>query len=279
MPTTIVADTGPAPRCNLTTADVTNLVADVQIYHACFQQAFARQDQARWAHAEMRGLVSHCPRKSIEPMALALGLPLRAMHAFLAESPWDTTPVLEAHQQLVAQTIGDDSGVLLVDESGMPKQGQQSVGVAPQYCGALGKVANCQMGVYVGYASRTGYPLLDGQLFVPEDWFDEAHASLREQTGMPAALTCQTKPQLAVAVVQRVLKRRTLSVQWVAADALSGDSPAFRDDINALGLWYFTEVACSQLIWRRHGAVILPPWSGNGRKPKRLKLKTPTNRP
>jgi len=279
MPTTIVADTCPAPRCNLTTTDVTGLVTDLQTYHAFFQDAFARQDQARWAQAYLRGLVSHCPRKSVEPMALALGLPIRAMQAFLAESPWDTTPVLDAHQQLVAQTIGDDSGVLLVDESGMPKQGQQSVGVAPQYCGALGKVANCQVGVYIGYASSKGYTLLDGQLFVPEDWFDDQHATLREQTGMPADLPFQTKPQLAVAVVKRILKRRTLSVQWVAADALYGDSPAFRDDIDALGLWYFTEVARSQLIWRRHPAVLLPAWSGNGRKPKRLKLKTPTNRP
>ena len=144
----------------------------------------------------------------------------------------------------VTVQVGDD-GVLLVDESALPKQGQQSVGVAPQYCGALGKVANCQVGVYVGYVSRKGYTLLEGQLFVPECWFDAAHAPLRQQTGMPTDLTFQTKPQLAVAVVQRIVERGTLPVRWVAADALYGDSPAFRDDIATLGLWFFTEVACS----------------------------------
>ena len=279
MPTTIVTDTCPAPLCNLTTEDVTGLVTELEGYHAHFQDSFVRSDQARWAHAYLRGLLSDCPRKSIEPMALALGLPIRAMQAFLADSPWRTAPIVAAHQRLVAQTLGEADGVLLVDESALPKQGQQSVGVAPQYCGALGKVANCQVGVYVGYVSRKGYTLLEGQLFVPECWFDAAHAPLRQQTGMPTDLTFQTKPQLAVAVVQRIVERGTLPVRWVAADALYGDSPAFRDDIATLGLWFFTEVACSLLIWRRHPALIMPPWSGKGRKPKRLQLKTPTNQP
>jgi SRSO17 transposase len=279
MPTTIVTDTCPAPFCNLTAEDVTGLVSDLAAYHAHFQDAFVRSDQARWAHAYLRGLLSDCPRKSIEPIALALGLPIRAMQAFVADSPWDTAPILVAHQQLVAQTLGEADGVLLIDESGMPKQGEQSVGVAPQYCGALGKVANSQVGVYAAYASRKGYTLLDAQLFVPECWFDDAHAPLREQTGIPKDLTFQTKPQLAVALVQRIVNRGMLPLRWVAADALYGDSPAFRDDISAMRLWYFTEVACSLLIWRRHPALIIPPWSGKGRKPKRQQLKTPTNRP
>jgi len=263
----------------LTVQDVTTLVAELQAYHAHFRLAFTRPEQALWAHNYLRGLLSDQPRKSIEPMALALGLNIRAMQAFMAESPWDTISVLNAHQQLVAQTLGEDDGVLLIDESGLPKQGQQSVGVAPQYCGALGKVANCQVGVYVGYASRKGYTLLEGQLFAPECWFADDHVSLRQQVGMPSDLTFLTKPQLAVTLVQRIVKRGTLPLRWVAADALYGDSPAFRDDITALGLWYFTEVACSLLIWRRHPALIIPPWSGKGRKPRRQQLKTPANQP
>ena len=194
MPTTIVTDTCPAPLCNLTTEDVTGLVTELEGYHAHFQDSFVRSDQARWAHAYLRGLLSDCPRKSIEPMALALGLPIRAMQAFLADSPWRTAPIVAAHQRLVAQTLGEADGVLLVDESALPKQGQQSVGVAPQYCGALGKVANCQVGVYVGYVSRKGYTLLEGQLFVPECWFDAAHAPLRQQTGMPTISPSRPSP-------------------------------------------------------------------------------------
>jgi SRSO17 transposase len=279
MPTTIVTDTCPAPTCNLTSEDITTLVAELRAYHAHFRPTFTRPEQALWAHDYLRGLLSDQPRKSIEPMALALGLNIRAMQAFMAESPWDPLPVLEVHQQLVAQTLGTDDGVLLVDESGLPKQGQQSVGVAPQYCGALGKVANCQVGVYVGYASQKGYTLLDGQLFVPECWFDADHALRRQQVGLPPDLPFMTKPQVAVMLVQRIVQRGTLPVRWVAADALYGDSPAFRDAIAELGLWYFTEVACSLLIWQQHPAVIIPPWTGKGRKPTRPQLQTPTNQP
>jgi SRSO17 transposase len=279
MPTTIVAATCPLPPCNLAPRDVEGLVADLAAYAQLFQPDFARKDQAAWAHRYLQGLVSEHPRKSIEPMALALDFPLRSMQAFIGASPWPTAPLLARHQQVVAQTMGEEDAVILVDESGFPKQGRHSVGVAPQYCGALGKVANCQVGVYLGYASRHGYTLLDGQLFVPESWFADDHAALREEVGMPAALTFQTKPALALSLLQDLMQRKAVGARWLAADALYGDSPAFRDGVAALGLWYFTEVACSTLIWRRHPALVVPPWSGHGRKPSKQRLKTPTNRP
>lgn len=277
MPTTIVAATCPVPACNLAPRDVELLVADLAAYADAFLPDFSRKDQAPWVHRYLQGLVSAHPRKSIEPMALAHGFPIRSMQAFIGESPWHTAPLVQHHQLLVAQTLGERDGVLLVDESGMPKQGQHSAAVAPQYCGALGKVANCQVGVFLGYASRNGYTLLDGQLFVPEGWFADDHATLRDEVGMPADLTFKTKPELAVVLVQAVLKRQVVPARWLAADALYGDSPAFRDAIAAVGLWYFTEVACSTLIWRRHPAVIIPPWSGKGRKPTKVRLKTPMN--
>ena len=277
MPTTIVAATCPVPACNLAPRDVESLVADLATYVDSFLPDFSRKDQAPWVHRYLQGLVSDHPRKSIEPMALAHGFPIRSMQAFIGESPWRTAPLMHRHQQLVAQTLGEDDAVILIDESGMPKQGQHSAAVASQYCGALGKVANCQVGVFVGYASRKGYTLLDGRLFVPAGWFADDHAALRAEVGMPVDLTFKTKPELAVALVQDLLKRQVVPARWLAADALYGDSPAFRDAIAALGLQYFTEVACSTLIWRRHPAVIIPPWSGKGRKPTKQRLKTPTN--
>jgi SRSO17 transposase len=279
MLTTIVAATCPAPTCNLAPRDVEALVPDLAAYAGQFLSCFPRKDQGSWVHRYLQGLLSDHPRKSIEPIALAHGFPIRTMQAFIGESPWASAPLLHHHQQLVAQTLGEGDGVLLVDESGMPKQGQHSVGVAPQYCGALGKVASCQVGVFVGYASRKGYTLLDGQLFVPECWFDDTHAALREAVGLPSDLTFQTKPQLAVEVVRGIVDRKVVPARWLAADALYGDSPAFRDDVAAMGLWYFTEVACSSLIWRRHPALIIPAWSGKGRKPTKQRLKTPSNRP
>jgi SRSO17 transposase len=277
MPTTIVAATCPVPACNLAPRDVEALVADLAAYADTFLPDFSRKDQASWAHRYLQGLVSAHARKSIEPMALAHGFPIRSMQAFIGESPWCTAPLVQRHQLLVAQTLGEEDAVILVDESGMPKQGQHSVAVAPQYCGALGKVANCQVGVFLGYASRTGYTLLSGQLFVPEGWFADDHAVVRKEVGIPTDLTFKTKPELAVALVQALMQRKVVPARWLAADALYGDSPAFRDAIAALGLWYFTEVACSTLIWRRHPAVIIPPWSGKGRKPTKQRLKTPTN--
>lgn len=279
MPTTIVAATCPVPTCNLAPRDVETLVADLAAYTNQFLPCFARADQGQWAHRYLHGLVSDHPRKSIEPMALAHGFPIRSMQAFIGESPWAIAPILQHHQRLVAQTLGEPDGVLLVDESGMPKQGPHSVGVAHQYCGALGKVANCQVGVFVGYASRTGYTLLDSQLFVPACWFTKEHAVLRAAVGMPPDVTFHTKPQLASALVQGIIKRAVVPVRWVAADALYGDSPAFRDAIADLGRWYLTDIACSTLIWQDQPAIAVPPWSGQGRKPTKQRLTTPTDRP
>jgi len=279
MPVVIVAETCPAPTCNLSPRDVASLMDHLAAYHAHFASAFARPEQAWWADQYLRGLLSTAPRKSIEPMALTLGLPIRPMQHFISQSAWRVAPILDRHQALVAQTLGEDDGVYLVDESGMLKQGDDSVGVARQYCGSVGKVANCQVGVYLGYASRKGYTLLDAQLFVPEAWFDDAHAAKRAQTGMPADLVFMTKPQIALLLVERAMARGSLSARWLAADGLYGDSPAFRDGVADLGLWYFTAVACTTLIWRRAPAMIIPPYRGTGRKPTRQQLKTPTNRP
>src|SRR5438552_510706 len=218
MPTTIVATTCPLPPCNLAPRDVESLVAELEAYAALFTASFARADQGTWAHRYLQGLVSDHPRKSIEPMALAHGFPIRGMQAFIGESPWRTAPLVHRHQLLVAQTLGEPAAVFLVDESGMPKQGQHSAGVAPQYCGALGKVANCQVGVYVGYASSKGYTLVDGQLFVPECWFADDHATLRTEVGMGADLTFKTKPELAVDLVRGLVNRKVLTARWVAAD-------------------------------------------------------------
>jgi SRSO17 transposase len=102
---------------------------------------------------------------------------------------------------------------------------------------------------------------------------------MRQEVGLPASLAFRTKPQIAVDLLQAIAKRGSLLGRWVAADALYGNSPPFRDQVAALGKWYFTEVSCDQLIWRRTPALIVPAWSGKGRKPSRKRLKTPSNAP
>jgi SRSO17 transposase len=201
----------------------------------------------------------------------------------VGQSPWQKEPAVVIHQGLVARSLGEADGVMLVDESGVVKQGQDSVGVAAQYCGSVGKVANCQVGVHLGYVSRQGYTLLDSQLFMPREWFDEAHAERRKACGVPAELTYQTKPEIGLDLVRAAVKRNQqlaepLLFQWVAADELYGDSPAFRDGVAALDKWYFTEVKTTSQVWLKRPEVHVPPWKGRGRRPTRVRLRHPTDR-
>src|SRR6266498_1625452 len=279
MPGTIVAETCPAPKCNLSPRDVKGLVDKLKVYHTLFEPAFRRPEQADWAGIYLQGLLGDQPRKSVEPIALSLGVNVRNLQHFIGQSRWGNEPVVETHQRLVAETLGEPDGVALIDESGIVKQGDDSVGVTHQYCGSVGKVANSQVGVYLGYVSRKGYTLADARLFMPERWFDDDHADKRRACGVPHPLTFKTKPEIALELLQDAVRRGHLPFQWVAADALYGDAPHFRDGVSALGKSYFTEVACSTQVWRRRPAVILPPWSGHGRRPTRLRLHTPTHRP
>ena len=187
--------------------------------------------------------------------------------------------MIAIHQRLVAETLGEEDGVALIDESGVVKQGDDSVGVAAQYCGSVGKVANSQVGVYLGYASRKGYSLIEGQLFMPEGWFDEEHADKRKACGVPEELRSQTKPEIGLELLQRAIQRGGLPFPWVAADELYGDAPAFRDGVAELDKWYFTEIKCTTLIWRSRPEVYVPEWKGRGRRPTRLRLRNPQDRP
>jgi len=278
MPATIVAETCPAPKCNLSPRDVKGFVDKLKIYCQRLASTFHRPEQAAWAGVYLHGLLGDQPRKSVEPMALALGVKVRDLQHFIGQSPWPLAPLVDQHQRLVTETLGEPDGVVLVDESGVVKQGDDSVGVGHQYCGSVGKTANCQNGVYLGYASRKGYTLIDAQLFMLKDWFDDDHAEKRQKCGVPPELTFQTKPELALGLLQAAVQRGHVPFHWVTADALYGNSPNFRDGVAQLDKWYFVEVACHTPLWRRRPAVVVPPWSGHGQRPTRLRLRTPTHR-
>jgi SRSO17 transposase len=173
---------------------------------------------------------------------------------------------------LIGETLGAEDGVMLIDESSTVKQGTHSVGVASQYCGSVGKIANGQVGVYLGYASRQGYSLIEGQLFMPEKWFEEEHAEQRQACGVPQDLVFKTKPEIGLELLKNAIQRGKLPFFWVAADALYGDSPAFRDGVAATGKSYFTAIKENTLIWCTPPKVHVPPWSGHGRHPTRLRV-------
>jgi SRSO17 transposase len=153
---------GCPPEVNIAPSDVEALADELVAYHAAFAPFFRRAEQRHWALAYLHGQLLHLERKSIAPLALALpGGEVQAMQQFISQGAWDDAPILHHHQQLVAQTLGDSAtGVLILDGCEFPKQGTHSVGVARQWCGPLGKVANCQASIVAAYASEHGYTLV-----------------------------------------------------------------------------------------------------------------------
>ena len=161
-------DTTP-PEMNLAPRDVEGLLDELGLYHKRFSGLFRRVEQWHWAGKYLEGLLLEIPRKAVEPMAERVaGGKVRAMQQFVGTIGWQDSPILKQHQRLVEEAVGEPEGVLIVDDSGFPKQGKASVGVKRQWCGVLGKVANCQVGVFVGYASSRGYTLVSHRLYMPK---------------------------------------------------------------------------------------------------------------
>jgi len=268
----IQVETCPAPECNLSTKDVKLFLKELTKYMKLFKPAFQRVEQIKKSLTYLHGLLGNATRKNVEQMALGQKEKVRSLQYFIGQSQWETEPVIAIHQGLVGEALGEEDGVALIDESSVVKQGAESVGVAAQYCGSVGKIANGQVGVYLGYASRKGYSLIEGQLFMPEKWFEEGHAEQRQACGVPEGLVFKTKPEIGLELLENALKRDNLPFSWLAADALYGDSPAFRDGVAATGKYYFTPIKETTLIWCAPPKVHVPPWSGHGRHPTRLRL-------
>jgi SRSO17 transposase len=271
-PCQIQVETCPAPEFNLGKKDVKLFSIELKKYMKLFIPAFQRVEQIKKSLTYLHGLLGNSTRKNVEQMALGLREKVRSLQYFVGQSQWDTEPVIAIHQGLIGESLGEEDGVVLIDESSAVKQGTESVGVAAQYCGSVGKIANGQVGVYLGYASRTGYSLIEGQLFMPEKWFEEEHAEQREGCGVPKDLVFKTKPEIGLELLKNVIKRGKLTFFWVAADALYGDSPAFRDGVAATGKYYFTAIKDNALIWSTPPKVHVPPWRGRGRHPFRLRV-------
>ncbi len=239
------------PLLNLAPHDVAVLHEALVAYHQEFALLFARREQRHWALKYLEGQLLPIARKSIEPMAHALeGGNVQAMQQFISDGAWDDSAILEQHQCLVAQSLGDaETGVLILDGTDFPKQGTESVGVARQWCGALGKVANCQASVVACYASRHGYTLVDRRLYVPEEWFTTAYATRRTDCAIPATQTFQTRPALAWEMVAHLRDQGVLPFRWVTGDEHFGQIPVLLDQIVAAGLGYLMEVPHSTRVW------------------------------
>ena len=253
---------GQPPSPKLPDRDVEASARELTLFHQQFADCFQRREQRDWSLFYLCGQLSHLVRKTIEPMVLELlgveGQAVRAVQRFIGANQWRWDVVLQRVQELVGQWLGEAEGVVIADGSGFPKQGDHSVGVAPQYCGHLGKVANCQQGVFLAYASSRGHAFLDTRLYVPACWFDAAHQAAREACALPMTLTFQTEPALALSMIKRMVTRDQVPFRWVTADETYGKDPGFLDGIAQLGKQYLVEVPADTRAWIQTPRVQLP---------------------
>ena len=242
------------PDVSVSRADMAAVRGRLRAYQARYAPFFGRRELRGHARAYLQGLLSDEPRKSIERMVLRLrgadANAVRTQQLFLRQARWDDAPILAAHRELVAATLGEDEGVLAVDGTDMPKDGTESVGVARQYCGQLGKRANCQAAVFAAYLGRGAAALVDRRLYLNRDWVSGAsHADRRRRTGVPEGTPFRTKPQLTLDMLRALVAEDSLPVRWVTCDEGFGGSHAFLDGVAALGLGYLAEVARNTHVW------------------------------
>lgn len=265
------------PLGELTPADLEEIAAEFTQYHQSFEDVFSYRPQFDNAYKYVRGLLTPTvDRKNVERIVLYGDeeANVRTMQDFLTASPWSNDAVRIRHQQLVAQNLGHPEGVLITDGSGIPKKGKESSGVARQYCGATGKVDNCQMGVFLCYASVRGATLIDAELYLPESWFTAEQIAKRwPRCRIPADTTFQTKPQLALEMIIRAHERGQLPLRWVLGDEEFGRDTVFLDRLPK-DYWYFCEVPCNTRFWVRRPETELVT-KKDGSEQRRLKKGKP----
>lgn len=266
---------GRAPGQLLSQQDIDASADELVAFLRLWADVWPRREQRDWSAFYLCGQLANLERKTIEPMVLALKGPdekaMRGLQQFIGQSPWAVEPKRDRLQQLVGGWLGEPEAVLtrtcggagVFDGSGFPKPGTHSAGVAPQYCGALGKIANCQEGVFAVYCSTQGYAFVDGRLAtrVPERWFGDDYRARRQACGLPTKLHFETETELALTMLTEILTAKHLPFRWVIADEHFGENPAFLDGIAATGKWYQMEVPVNTRVWLQTSRV-QPPGPG-----------------
>ena len=257
-------------ECGVDQESVEELADLLVSFHDAFAAAFNRPVQLALGTTYLKGLLSDLEGKSAEPIALRyLGTGrVRALQRFLTDSPWDDARLWQLYQEGLASLIASDDGVFTVDSSEFPKQGRHSVGVTRQYCGHLGKRANCQSGVFVGYASAKGYGLVAAQLYMPQKWFSPDDDERRQECEVPEDLTFQTKPRIAQELLENVRAGGRFPARWLACDTTFGNDSAFRDAV-AAHYWYLSQIRSDTLVWTEPPLIEVPPYRGRGPRPAR----------
>jgi SRSO17 transposase len=258
----------PVPKFDLNQDDVEDFTQELKGFHEQFDDCFLRSESRDNFLRYMMGQFSQIERKSIEPIAIAMeGGKIRAMQRFVSDAPWDDEKLIYKYRKLLVDDLGHPDGVVIFDESGFIKKGNDSIGVGRQYCGTAGKVDNCQVGVFSAYASPHGYGLIDKQLYIPQHWFDDDHEERRNKCKLPENITFQTKPQLAADMLKYIYDEKVVPFRYVLGDSVYGTSPEFIATIeNMVGMTYLVQVPEDTLCWTKRPVTITKDYRYGGKE-------------
>lgn len=262
-----------APVMDLDGEDLKNCYEEFISFHEQFHGFYGRKEHHRLGLAYLGGLLSNSEAKSCEPIAIEMlgKSSVRSVQSFMKNYRWDHDAAQSSHQEMLSEKISHQDGMISVDSSEFVKQGKESVGVARQYCGRLGKVENSQSGVFVAYSSKKGYGLLSGRLYMPEKWFSDEYAERRKKTMVPEDLIFKTKPQIASELINDILESNWFSVKWIGCDTTFGADIAF---LNSLPkeMYYFASVSSDTRVFLEKPKVGIPPYKGRGPRPTKEKV-------
>ncbi len=238
----------------MTGEDLKACAKELTLFHDRFSEFFVRREVQKKSKDYITALMLDGERKNGENLAEQMPEgEVRSVQWFLSQSKWDDAPVVNRLQEVVDEGMGSLGGILITDDTGFEKKGKESAGVGRQYSGTLGKVDNCQVGVFLGYAVGSHHVLVDKRLYVPEDWFEDPDRMKR--CHMPQDLRFKTKPQLALEMIRQA-RTNGLRHRWNTFDEFYGESTSFLDGLDEMEEWYVGEIATNTRFWLKAPKVI-----------------------
>jgi SRSO17 transposase len=229
-----------------TPADVCQWAQALLCLHARLASRFARPEPRRRALAYLQGILRDISRKNGWQLAEhAREARPDGMQRLLSSAIWDTDGVRDDLRTYALEHLGNQSAIVVIDETSFPKQGKKSAGVGVQYCGTTGQVENCQVGVFLSYVTARGHTLIDRELYLPLDWTEDRERC--QAAGIPESVRFQTKPELARGMLARLWDAQ-VPIAWVVADTVYGGNLDLRTWLEDRGYPYVLAVACNEPV-------------------------------
>lgn len=262
----------------MTTDELRAAAGELVRLHERFAPLFGRKEAQAHSLVYLNGLFLSQDRKSVEPMALVFGQPgdegigqnqVLGLQRFLTHACWNAQDIHREMQQVFAEKLVPSTAnwsigtVGVIDASGFPKKGNESVGVKRQYCGRLGKTENCQVGVFLTGVTPAGTALLDCQIYLPKEW--AADSKRRKKVRIPKDICFRTQPQIAAELLQRTQQTGAVGFDWVIADEAFGSNGCFLDTLEERQQKYLLEIPAHSTVWTVNPATEVPAGCGVGR--------------